>query len=606
MEEIDIGDGKYVGELDGEGKMHGRGKATWDTGETYEGEWEYDNMHGYGKYQWADGDYYIGQYSEGVQHGKGEHREGASLYKGDWQRDERHGYGVLENGDGTIYEGQWYHNERHGQGKQKEATGEMYEGGFVHGVRQGRGVLTAPSGDVYDGEFMHGQPNGQGTYRWPDGTNFQGHFLNGMKHGQGCERLPDGSWVAGTWNYGEHDGMQPVHYISRQELEEAAQENIAKLSLDTLTRQPSGNLSSVSASPTNTVGSSSQPPTINAGTAGKASASAPAAETPNSSPPSTIHVAASASAPPAGSGGGPLSGTASETASPNATIPAAPAHPVIKAIAEQDLEGWTAHKMLGKGSFGAVYEVALPCGRIVCVKVIELGSITDGIELEKLRGEIALMKRLHHTNIVQYYGCLEDKAKKTINIFMELVSGGTLNTFVKKFKTIPIPTIRNWTHQMVLGVKYLHDCGIVHRDIKGDNVLVSMDGVLKLADFGCSKSIDDVCSKTHGCQTMVGTPYWMAPEVIKCDAGGYGMKSDIWSIGCTVVEMITGKPPWPECNSMWAAVYKIANSTGLPTEIPKDLDPQLMSFLEVCFERDPSKRPSATDLLMHPFMSAVA
>jgi serine/threonine protein kinase len=105
---------------------------------------------------------------------------------------------------------------------------------------------------------------------------------------------------------------------------------------------------------------------------------------------------------------------------------------------------------------------------------------------------------------------------------------------------------------------------------------------------------------------MVGTPYWMAPEVIKCDAGGYGMKSDIWSIGCTVLEMITGKPPWPECNSMWAAVYKIANSTGLPTEIPKDLDPQLMSFLQCCFERDPSKRPSAADLLQHPFLSVVS
>jgi hypothetical protein len=596
QEEIDIGDGKYFGELDEEGKMHGRGKATWDTGETYEGEWEYDNMHGRGRYNWADGDYYVGEYVDGLQHGQGEHKEGDSMYRGEWQRDERHGRGVLTNGDGTVYEGQWYHNERHGQGSQRDPNGEVYEGEFVHGVRQGRGVLKNPSGDIYDGEFVHGQPNGEGVYRWPDGTTFKGQFLNGMKHGQGCERLPDGSWVAGTWNYGDHDGKQAVHYISKKELEDAAEENIAKLSLETLIRQPSGTLSSLSASPTSTVdGSLSQPATLNSQGASRVPtviasphAKTPAAAQPESQQP-TVHSHNTVT-------------HHAVSSSPAAVPPPPPPAPVVRPISEQDLEGWTAHKMLGKGSFGAVYEVALPCGRIVCVKVIELGSISDGTELEKLRGEIALMKRLHHTNIVQYFGCLEDKAKKTINIFMELVSGGTLNTFVKKFKTIPIPTIRNWTHQMVLGVKYLHDCGIVHRDIKGDNVLVSMDGVLKLADFGCSKSIDDVCSKTHGCQTMVGTPYWMAPEVIKCDAGGYGMKSDIWSIGCTVVEMVTGKPPWPECNSMWAAVYKIANSTGLPTEIPKDLDPQLMSFLEVCFERDPSRRPSAAELLQHPFM----
>eukprot|EP00658_Telonema_sp_P-2_P060141 TRINITY_DN49145_c0_g1_i1.p1 TRINITY_DN49145_c0_g1~~TRINITY_DN49145_c0_g1_i1.p1 ORF type:complete len:212 (+),score=47.01 TRINITY_DN49145_c0_g1_i1:172-807(+) len=205
----------------------------------------------------------------------------------------------------------------------------------------------------------------------------------------------------------------------------------------------------------------------------------------------------------------------------------------------------------------------------------------------------------------RYYGSLEDKVNNTLNIFMEYVTGGSLNHYIKKFKSLPLETIRQWTYQMVCGVRYLHEQGIVHRDIKGDNILVTMDGILKLADFGCSKAIDDVCSKTHGCKTMVGTPYWMAPEVIMCDTqgSGYGMKSDIWSVGCTIVEMITGKPPWPECNSMWAAVYKIANSKGLPSEIPTNLDPALMEFLELTFERDPTKRVSASELLCHRFLT---
>jgi len=90
---------------------------------------------------------------------------------------------------------------------------------------------------------------------------------------------------------------------------------------------------------------------------------------------------------------------------------------------------------------------------------------------------------------------------------------------------------------------------------------------------------------------------------MKFDPIGYGYKSDIWSIGCTVVELVTGKPPWPESANFWAAVYKIGNSTGLPTEIPKDLDPLTMDFLEKCFIRDPELRPSVYDLLKHSWIA---
>ena len=277
-------------------------------------------------------------------------------------------------------------------------------------------------------------------------------------------------------------------------------------------------------------------------------------------------------------------------------------HPVVT-YTDADFAGFQTMKLLGKGAFGSTYEAGLKSCKIVCVKVIEFGDLADSSsEMATLRNEISLMKRFNHPNIVQYYGCTEDSQKKQIYIFMEYVTGGTLNHYMNKFSKVPIETAKDWTRQMIEGVKYLHDQGVVHRDIKGANILMTLGGVVKLADFGCSKSIDDACSKTRGCQTMVGTPYWMAPEVLKCES--YGTKSDVWSVGCTVCEMVTGKPPWPESENMWSAVYKIANSKGLPPNIPKDLPKQMMGFLERCFERDPSKRASCAELLKHPWLTS--
>ena len=286
---------------------------------------------------------------------------------------------------------------------------------------------------------------------------------------------------------------------------------------------------------------------------------------------------------------------------PGAVVPASqPAAEPAPTFTAKDFVGFKTGKVLGKGSFGTTYECGLKSCRMVCVKVIELGDMNDTEELESLRQEIIVMQRLEHPNIVQYYGTTEDKAAKTINIFMELVGQGSLNTYMKKFPRVPYDTAKDWARQMLVGIKYLHDHKVVHRDIKGANILVTQTGVLKLADFGCSKAIDQTVSKTRGCQTMVGTPYWMAPEVLKCEP--YGTKSDIWSIGCTIVEVVTGKAPWPEMDNMWAAVYKIANSSGPPPTIPKDCPSKMLAFLNRCFERDPRKRASADELLGHAWL----
>ena len=163
----------------------------------------------------------------------------------------------------------------------------------------------------------------------------------------------------------------------------------------------------------------------------------------------------------------------------------------------------------------------------------------------------------------------------------------------------PLQTCRRYTKQICYAIEFLHGTGVIHRDIKGDNILLTGDGIVKLADFGCSKALLSLQAGTHGvtAKTMVGTPHWMAPEVIKNQDQGYSFTADIWSIGCTVVEMLTGKPPWPEFSSMWGAVFHIANSTGPPDNVPSDIPAATKEFLEHCFERDTSLRFSSTQLL---------
>ncbi|KAH9578151.1 Protein kinase domain [Trypanosoma melophagium] len=580
---IDFDEGYYVGTVDENGHMTGYGKAVWKSGDTYVGGWLNDVMDGSGVYTWADGDCYEGEYKGGLQNGFGVLKDTTGVYTGEWVDDMRHGLGKMEYVGGSVYEGEWLANMRHGQGKLTEETGVVYHGEFVRNEKEGKGIMTNAEGDVYEGEFANGKPNGKGTYIWADGAKYVGSFKDGLKHGQGCEWMVNGDWVAGVFVNGEHDKRQIVHkaVVADEEIDDDHIDLAEVKYLDPQKLRMLGEGNYPIDDKNSSYRSKVTDPFLSVSTL--------CGESNGVSTETTASKTFK------------RSGDVINSSNPASQLSAA--MPGRLTLTDEDLEGWRQLKIIGKGSFGAVYEALLVSGRTVCCKVIELGSLSSREEMEKLRNEIALMKRLHHPNIVQYYGSQEEREKCTLNIFMEFVSGGSLNTFVKKFKTIPLPTVRQWTYQMLCGVKYLHDCGIVHRDIKGDNVLVSLDGIIKLADFGCSKAIDDVCSKTHGCQTMVGTPYWMAPEVIKCEVGGYGMKSDIWSIGCTVVEMITGKPPWPECNSMWAAVYKIAHSTGLPTEIPKDLDPQLMNFLELCFERDPRLRPTAEQLLQHPFLA---
>ena len=151
---------------------------------------------------------------------------------------------------------------------------------------------------------------------------------------------------------------------------------------------------------------------------------------------------------------------------------------------------------------------------------------------------------------------------------------------------------------------YLHENKVVHKDIKGANILVDGDGTVKLADFGCSSQFEKTLSNfnTFLANSLQGSIPWMAPEVVK--ETGYGRRSDIWSFGCTILEMATGKLPWShyQFDDPVAILMKIALSEEIPL-IPDTLSEDLKSFLSLCLQRDPTKRPHAQDLIIHPFLT---
>ncbi|XP_043343878.1 mitogen-activated protein kinase kinase kinase 19 isoform X4 [Cervus canadensis] len=214
--------------------------------------------------------------------------------------------------------------------------------------------------------------------------------------------------------------------------------------------------------------------------------------------------------------------------------------------------------------------------------------------------KVDLLKALKHVNIVAYLGtCLEENI---VSIFMEFVPGGSISSIINRFGPLPEMVFCKYTEQILQGVAYLHENCVVHRDIKGNNVMLMPTGVIKLIDFGCAKRLAWAgLNGTHSdmLKSMHGTPYWMAPEVI--NESGYGRKSDIWSIGCTVFEMATGKPPLASMDRM-AAMFYIGAHRGLMPALPDCFSENAADFVRVCLTRDQHERPSAVQLLKHSFL----
>ncbi|CAF4914413.1 unnamed protein product, partial [Rotaria sp. Silwood1] len=256
----------------------------------------------------------------------------------------------------------------------------------------------------------------------------------------------------------------------------------------------------------------------------------------------------------------------------------------------------TAHKgpEIGRGSYGIVSLYVTKTRKMIAVKEIKL----DEDDSERLCGdfkwvqEVYILRALDHPYVVKFYGISIENSR------LEYIPNGTIDNMLKLFGPFSNNVLQKYTRQIVEGVAYLHDEGVVHRDIKGKNVMLDKCGNIKLIDFGCAirpKENPNTNSIEKIFESMKGTFYWMAPEIVA--KTGHGEKVDIWSIGCTLYEMATGKPPWSSEDNFWAVLIIIAQGTKPPDDLPDRCSPEAQEFFRLCLTRDPTLRPSASDLL---------
>ncbi|XP_060693087.1 serine/threonine-protein kinase 10 isoform X1 [Hemiscyllium ocellatum] len=265
-------------------------------------------------------------------------------------------------------------------------------------------------------------------------------------------------------------------------------------------------------------------------------------------------------------------------------------------------ESWQVVGELGDGAFGKVYKaINKETGELAAAKVIEVKSEE---ELEDYMVEIEILASCNHIYIVKQLDAFFYENK--LWIMIEFCPGGAVDaTMLELDRGLTEPQIRVVARQMLEAVDYLHSQKIIHRDLKAGNVLLTQDGNIKLADFGVSAKNTKTMQKR---ETFIGTPYWMAPEVVMCETmkdTPYDYKADIWSLGITLIEMAQIEPPHHELNPM-RVLLKIAKSDPPTLENPSKWSQDFKDFLKKALDKNPDTRLSAAQLLQHPFVSSVS
>jgi serine/threonine kinase 4 len=246
---------------------------------------------------------------------------------------------------------------------------------------------------------------------------------------------------------------------------------------------------------------------------------------------------------------------------------------------------------LGEGSYGSVHKgLHISSGTIVAIKIVQINN-----EIASLKKEISILKQCRHPNIVGYIGSYIKKGN--LWLIMEYCSAGSVADLIKVTKrTLDEVQIASVCQAVLRGLEYLHDNKKIHRDIKAGNVLLDHKGIAKLADFGVSAQLANTLSKKD---SVIGTPYWMSPEVISRSL--YNKKTDIWSLGITAIEMAEGEPPYSHIHPV-RAMFVIQKNPARGLTEPHKWSNEFNDFVRKCLTIDPKQRPTSKELLIHSFI----
>ncbi|EME30987.1 Serine/threonine-protein kinase svkA [Galdieria sulphuraria] len=255
-------------------------------------------------------------------------------------------------------------------------------------------------------------------------------------------------------------------------------------------------------------------------------------------------------------------------------------------------EAYELIEKIGQGSFGEVYRaLEKATGKPVAIKLIDLEDAKG--DIEEFRREIRILSQLNNPYIVEYYNSF--LSGSFLWMIMEYLEGGSIKELIAVTGPLSEDAAAICLREILLALSYFHREGRLHRDIKAANILLSSEGHVKLADFGVSEQVTKTMRKRN---TFVGTPFWMAPEVI--EASYYDQKADIWSFGITALEMVYGRPPWADTHPM-KALFLITKSD--PPRLSGEFSEEFKDFICQCLQKDPDKRKNAEILLKHPFIT---